>query len=72
MQEVIELEAYREGLTLKETLRNLGIPDELVGISGSITESSTASHAYVGSELCTPRSIDGSIETIVEAPGVQV
>ena len=50
MQDVVELERDGEGLTLEETLRHLGIPDEFVGVHRVVSIATTALHIQVRGE----------------------
>ncbi len=72
MQNVIELQRECQRLTLEEALRNLCIPDELVGVHRSIAETTTAVHTHVGSNLCTPRHSQRGVKAIGIGPCVEI
>lgn len=72
VQQVVELQADGERVAPQEALRHLCVPNELVGIHGSIAESAPAVHVQVGGYACTPRQGDIGVEAVGEGPCVEV
>lgn len=72
LQDVIPL--YNDGGSslLQEGLAYLCVPYQFVGVHAGIAISSAALFAYVGAETCSPRSVDGEITSVIEAPVVHV
>ena len=53
-------------------MRNLTIPNELVGIHRGIGITTTAVHTDIRCKLSTPRQVNRRVQTIGESPGVKV
>ena len=72
MEDIVELQRDGEGLALEEALRQLGIPDELVGVHRGIVVATTALHVHIGGEGGTPGGSDAYHTAIGELPRVEV
>ena len=72
MQDVVELQHHRQRSALQETLRNLRIPYQLVGVQRGITVSPPALVVHIGRETHAPRRIQVQRTSIAELPGVKV
>ena len=72
MEDIVELQRDGEGLALEEALRQLGIPDELVGVHRGIVVATTALHVHIGGEGGTPGGGNAYHTAIGELPRVEV
>ena len=72
MQNVVPLQHYREPTSAQEGLRELGIPQELVGIHRLVGITAFAEHVEVGCEFHAPIKADVRVTTILEIPGRKV
>ena len=72
VENVVPLEHHGEFLALEETLRELGIPQQLVGVERRIAIAALAVHVHVGREVGTPGEGDLRVATVVEVPRFQI
>ena len=72
VQDVIPLQHDGERLAAQETVAQLCIPNEFVGIQRLVAVASFAEHMGIGREIATPRECDSGIAAIGEIPGCQV
>ena len=72
VQDVVQLQRDGKGLTLEEALRELGIPDKLVGVHRGIVVTTTALHVHVGGERCAPRRCYAHHTSVGKLPGIKV
>ena len=72
LEDIIELQRDSERLALEETLRDLCIPDEFVGIHRRVVVASPALHVDVRGEGRAPWRRDTQHRTISELPRVEV
>ena len=57
---------------LPEGLAYLRIPYQFVGVHACVFITTSALFTNVGAETCSPRSVDGEITSVIEAPVVHV
>ena len=72
VQDVVELERNGERIACQERLRQLCIPNQLVGIHRCIGVTTTTLHVHVRRYGCTPRCIDAERSTISKLPCVEI
>ena len=72
VEDVVQLQADGEWLALEKALRDLCIPDELVGVHRAVGIAPSALVVQIGGEARTPRSIDVEAATVGELPCVEV
>ena len=72
MQDVVELKAHGERFAAKEALRNLRVPDKLIGVHRLVAVASAALVVQVGGNARAPGSKDVDAAAIRELPGVEV
>lgn len=72
VEDVVQLQADGERLALEEALRDLCIPDELVGVHRAVGIAPSALVVQVGGEARSPRSVDVERSAVGELPCVEV
>ena len=72
VQDVIPLKHHGELLATQETMRDLSIPDEFVGVEGLVAITALAEHVDIGGNVTAPREGDSCVSTIREVPCCQV
>ena len=71
-EDVVEAEAEREGAVAEEGLRELGVPEQFVGVHRRGRETAARLHADVGGEAQTERQVEVGRGPIGEAPRVEI
>ena len=71
-QNVIPLYGNRSGVAFQETLRKLGVPDQLVGVHRLVIVSAAAALSDVGGQAHVPRHVDLYVSTVREIIRVQI
>ena len=72
VQDVVPLQHHSEFLATQEGLRELGVPQEFVGIHRLVGIASLAEHVEVGSKFHAPIETDVRVTTVLEVPGGKV
>ena len=72
LQQVVELQRHRESLAAEEALRQLHVPDKLVGVHRRVVETAAAVHREVGGYCSAPRCLYVGAEAVREHPCVEV
>ena len=72
MQDIIPLQHHGQRFSTQEAVRQLGVPDQLIGIERRIAIASFTEHVEVGREVAAPREGHSGVTTILEVPGRQV
>ena len=68
VQNVVPLQHDGEGLATQETVRNLGVPKQFVGVECRVTVTSLTVHMDVGGKVGTPWEGDSGVGTILVVP----
>lgn len=72
MKDIIPLQHHGQFLTFQEAMRQLCIPNQLVGIKCLVAVSSFAEHVYIRRQVGTPREGNFCITSIREIPGREI
>lgn len=72
VQDVIPLQHNGERLATQETMRDLGIPKQFIGVECLVTVASLAVHMDVGGKVGAPREGDPGVGTVEMVPGSEV
>ena len=72
VEDVVPLQHHREFLAFHETVRELRVPYQLVGIERGVAVAPLAEHMEIGGEIGAPRERDARVASIREVPGGEV
>ena len=72
VQQVVELDHHGEGFALEEALRELGVPNQFVGVHRIVAVSSSAALAQVCAQAHAPGHGGCDARSVRELPGVHV
>ena len=67
-QDIVPLQHDGKHLAPEEAVRQLGVPQQFVGIERLVVEAASAKTMEIGGETGTPREGDARVATIVEVP----
>ena len=72
MENVIELERDGKSIALEEALRDLGVPNQFIGVHRVVGISAAALHGQISGKCRAPRSSDTHHAAISVLPSVEV